>query len=191
MRVIAGIARGTNLKTPRGLTVRPTADRVKEALFSMLGYRVIGSNFIDLFAGSGAVGIEALSRGARHCIFVENSRVNLTLIEKNLHKTNLTANAKLIMADARKAIGTIGKENYKADLIFIDPPYANPIVATVIDLLFENNILNKQGLLIIEHSCEHQDWIKNYPIDRQKIYGNTALTFISYHELPISSERNG
>ncbi|MDW7740276.1 MAG: 16S rRNA (guanine(966)-N(2))-methyltransferase RsmD [Bacillota bacterium] len=178
MRVIAGSAKGTKLKTPKGLTVRPTADRVKEALFSILGSSVIESNFLDLYAGSGAVGIEALSRGAESALFVENKKENIALIKDNLAKTRLLESARLIHLDVLKAIRKLGDENYKADLTFLDPPYDIQDLSSVVKNIFKAEIIARDGLIIVEHSVKNCDWIKNFSSYRQKKYGDTCLTLI-------------
>ena len=122
MRVIAGSAGGTRLKVPRGMAVRPTSDRVKEALFSILGARVCETVVWDLFAGSGAIGIEALSRGAAECVFVEKNRRHLGMINENLARTGLAGRARLIGLDVGKALSLLSREERQADLIFLDPP---------------------------------------------------------------------
>lgn len=178
MRVIAGAAKGTRLKAPKGADVRPTADRVKEALFSILAPRLEGALFLDLFSGSGAIGIEALSRGADRCIFVENSKSSIMLIRDNLVRTKMSEKARIITADARKAVKALAAENIRADLVFIDPPYNSLLITPVLSLICTGAILSKQGLLIIEHDYKDREWLKDYPDSRIKKYGDTALTFI-------------
>ena len=178
MRVIAGTARGVKLKAPKGFTVRPTADRVKEALFSILGSRVVGALFIDLFAGSGALGIEALSRGARFCIFVDNKKENILLIKENLAKTRLENNTKLILADTQRAIGDLSLEKIKADLIYLDPPYKTADLSPLVQTIFCHKIITDTGLLVVEHASANQLWAQDFINIRQKKYGNTCLTLI-------------
>jgi 16S rRNA (guanine966-N2)-methyltransferase len=184
LRVIAGSARGTKLKAPKGLSVRPTADRVKEALFNIIGARVIDCLFIDLFAGSGAVGIEALSRGAANAVFVDHNRGNIALIRGNLEKTRLSERARLLLSDAGKAIDSLAAENIKADLIFIDPPYDLANVELLVSRIFAKGLLKPSGLLVVEHSAKNLGWAESFPGYRQKRYGDTSLTFIS---LPASN----
>ena len=179
MRVIAGTARGTRLKAPKNYSVRPTADRVKEALFSIIGPRVASALFIDFYAGSGAVGIESLSRGARLCIFVDNSKDNILLIKENLLITKLEQNSRLIMADVDNAIVNLAAEQIRADLIYLDPPYDCNNILTAIKSIFTNKIITDNGLLVVEHSRYNRQWTDYFTGIRQKKYGNTFLTFIS------------
>jgi len=178
MRVIAGSARGTRLKAPKGLSVRPTADRVKEALFNIIAPRVIDCLFIDLFAGSGAVGIEALSRGAGFCIFNEQKIDHLEMIKDNLSKTGLAAKARLICADAEKTIGRLAREEIKADLLFVDPPYQYNHIAVLVEQIINRQLVKRSGLIIVEHASRNNQWTEAYTRCRLKRYGDTSLTFI-------------
>lgn len=183
MRVIAGTARGTKLKAPNNLTVRPTADRVKEALFSIIAPRVASALFIDFYAGSGAIGIESLSRGARFCIFVERTKGNVTLIKENLAKTKLEQNARIILASVEKAIVDLAAEKIMADLIYLDPPYDCKDILAVTNSIFRHKIIADSGLLIVEHAHRNRQWAEGFSGIRQKKYGDTCLTLIS----PVSS----
>jgi 16S rRNA (guanine966-N2)-methyltransferase len=178
MRVIAGTARGTRLKAPKGMQVRPTADRVKEALFSILGPHIPGACFIDLYAGSGAIGIEALSRDADYCIFVENKRSNIALINENIAKTGLSSKARVICADTAKTIATLASENHKADILFMDPPYDFTNIATIVDSVLKQSIVSDSGLIIAEHAFSNRQWAEQFNSIRQKKYGDTCLTII-------------
>ena len=123
MRVIAGTARSLPLKTPEGLDIRPTTDRIKETLFNMLQWDIPGGVFVDLFSGSGGIGIEALSRGARKAYFVDNAQKAVSCIQENLRFTKLEDRAVVLRQDACSALGSI-REN-AVDIIFMDPPYEN------------------------------------------------------------------
>lgn len=184
MRVIAGQARGAQLKAPRGFGVRPTADRVREALFSVLGGRVIGAAVLDLFAGSGAVGIEALSRGAASCIFVENNNAHLEIIKANLGKTKLAEKARVIRLDVRKALPLLCRERFQADLIFLDPPYSSDAIPATLGTVGRGALLKAGGLVVVEHSSRNRLWAEAYPDAKQKKYGETLLTFIEHESLP-------
>lgn len=179
MRVIAGYARGTRLKAPKGTLVRPTADKVKEALFSILGSRVIGSVFLDLYAGSGAVGVEALSRGADQAVFVDNRRENIALIKENLNKTKLEERATVINSDVTKAISSPPLESIRADLVFLDPPYNLKDLGNVVNRLLESRLLNAKALIVVEHAYKNRLWSNAFEIIRQKKYGDTCLSFIT------------
>ncbi len=179
MRVVAGTARGTRLKAPKGMQIRPTADRVKEALFSILGPRVPGAYFIDFYAGSGAIGIEALSRGADFCVFVDNQRESIKLINDNLTKTHLADLAKVIYSDVFKSVERLALEGVKADLLFLDPPYNLEDPRPLIKSIFTSGLLNDQGLVIVEHAASNWAWAESYLNVRQKSYGDSGLTFIA------------
>lgn len=184
MRVIAGSARGTKLETPKGLMVRPTSDRVKEALFNIIAPLIQDSVFLDLYAGSGAVGIEALSRGAGICVFVENKKNNIALIKENLYKTGLSKNARVIPGEVKKTVHTLAREAFIADLIYLDPPYASDDAPYVINQLLEKEILYEHSLLIVEHSHKNTRWKEKlanaFQLKTQRKYGDTCLTFIQF-----------
>ena len=136
MRVITGKARGIQLKTPEGMLTRPTADRVKEALFSIINFDIPGANVLDLFGGTGQLGIEALSRGASSAVFVDAREESCKLIRENLKRTKLEQNAKVIRSDYLDYLGRC-REQY--DIIFLDPPYAE---------VFLENAIKKIGTLL-------------------------------------------
>lgn len=151
VRVITGKAKGRTLKTVKGREVRPTSDRVKETLFNVLAPRVVGARFLDMFAGSGAVGIEALSRGAASCTFVELQTAHFRVIEENLRSTGLLAGSDLIRRDARAALTDLGKRGRQYDLIFIDPPYNAGLIPPVLDGIAEHGLLSAGGWAVCEH----------------------------------------
>lgn len=146
MRVITGTARGTNLKAPPGLATRPTADKVKQALFNIIQYDISG-DVLDLFAGSGQLGIEALSRGARHCVFVDQSPEALRVIRDNLEKTKLSDRAQIVRSDALSYLSRC-KKSFR--LIFLDPPYAEKSLENAIKCISEIDILGESGIIITE-----------------------------------------
>lgn len=179
MRVIAGTARGTRLKSPRGRSVRPTADAVREALFNIIGERVWESHFIDFFSGSGAVGIEALSRGANFCTFVEIDRANIALIRANLEKTRLLPKARLLNASAEKGVMILNKEACRADIVFLDPPYNSEPPLKLLDLLRAGPLLTPGGLIIVEHRSTWPTSLDLPGATKTRKYGKKALTFLS------------
>ncbi|MBO5056815.1 MAG: 16S rRNA (guanine(966)-N(2))-methyltransferase RsmD [Lachnospiraceae bacterium] len=148
MRVIAGTARSLKLKTPEGLDTRPTTDRIKETLFNMIQMEVPGSIFIDLFAGSGGIGIEALSRGARHAYFVENGKEAISCIQDNLAFTKFTDKATLIKQDILGALSLISEK--EADIIFMDPPYRADCERSVFSLLAQQKYVTEDTMIIVE-----------------------------------------
>ncbi|OPY57367.1 MAG: Ribosomal RNA small subunit methyltransferase D [Pelotomaculum sp. PtaU1.Bin035] len=183
LRVIAGIAKKRQLKSPRGVEVRPTSGRVKEALFNILGPLVEGSNFLDLFAGTGNVGIEALSRGAERTVFVEKSVKNVRIIKENLDITGLEANARLVCLSVNQALPLLGREGLEYDLIFIDPPYHKDLVSDTLNGIVKNGLLKPGGTVVIESG--EKDLLPRGTVFlrlfRQEKYGDTFLSF--YHEL--------
>lgn len=187
MRVIAGIARGMKIKAPRGEAVRPTADRVRKALFSILSPRVIGAVVVDLFAGSGAVGIEALSRGAEACFFVDNEQKHLEIVRDNLKRTGLDGQARLLCRDAISALLHFSGEKLQADLIFADPPYHSDLIPKVLQAVYTHQLLQKEGLLVIEHASGNTGWAEEYPQRKQKKYGDTRLTLLSWKDLQTAA----
>ncbi len=153
MRVIAGSARRLNLKTPNGEGTRPTTDRIKETLFNMLQDDIYGCRFLDLFAGSGGIGIEALSRGAKEAVFVERAREAIECIKYNLNFTHLAEQGTLMAMDVASAIGRLeGKGTF--DIIFMDPPYDQLIEKNVLEQLSRSTIVDEETLVIVEASME-------------------------------------
>ncbi len=153
MRVIAGSARHLRLKTPQGDRTRPTTDKTKETLFNMLSPYLKDALFLDLFAGSGSIGIEALSRGAGEAVFVERSPKVMAYIRENLASTHLTDRARLMTCDVRKALPMLeGKIRF--DLIFMDPPYRKEAEKTVLEYLSGSSLLDEQTIVIVEAALE-------------------------------------
>lgn len=153
MRVIAGTARRIPLITPPGLFTRPTTDRIKETLFNMLQSKLCDCKFLDLFSGSGAIGIEALSRGALECVFVEQDKRALECIRENLKKTRLEAKAQVLSMDSMSALAFLeGKKTF--DIVFMDPPYGQDYEKKVLAYLKKSRLITKESLIIFEASLE-------------------------------------
>lgn len=148
MRVIAGKARSLKLKTPEGLETRPTTDRIKETLFNMLQPYLPDGIFIDLFSGSGGIGIEALSRGARHAYFVENQKNAIACIQENLKFTRLIDDATILKQDVLSALSGIHEK--EADVIFMDPPYALSYERQVLEVLSGMPYVTENTLIVVE-----------------------------------------
>ncbi|HPZ43444.1 MAG TPA: 16S rRNA (guanine(966)-N(2))-methyltransferase RsmD [Bacillota bacterium] len=182
LRVITGTAKNRKLKVPGGLKLRPTSDRVKEALFNILGGLVPGCLFLDMFAGTGNVGIEALSRGAASAVFVEKNRKNAQVIEENLVLTGLRSRARVINQDVFKALPVLGREGLLFDLIFLDPPYLKKLEVEALSGIAANNLLKPQGMVIVESSSRDllPPAIDLMKLNRQEKYGDTLLSFYSY-----------
>ena len=150
MRVIAGSARRLLLKAPDGMDTRPTADRVKESLFNMLNPDLYGCAFLDLFSGSGAIGIEALSRGAQRAVLVDASMECAGIIKQNLEVTRLGENAEIINEDVYAAIERLRRRGDKFDIIFMDPPYAAGYYVPVMEAIKKADILAAEGYIVAE-----------------------------------------
>lgn len=178
MRVITGTAKGRSLKTVKGRDVRPTSDRVKESLFSVIGARVVDADFLDLFAGSGAVGIEALSRGCRSCVFVELVTRHLQVVAENLSATGLSERAELIRRDARAALADLANRGRQFDLIFIDPPYGQGLVPLALEAIAEHGLLREDGWAICEHHRKDPvpDAAGGLTKFRELLFGETVLS---------------
>lgn len=150
MRVIAGKARRLQLKTPEGNKVRPTSDRIKETLFNILQNDIYGCRFLDLFAGSGGIGIEALSRGASKAYFVDNSRESIKVIDYNVKHTKFIKESTILHMDYGAAIKRVASWGQKFDIIFIDPPYNDCSYENILKLIENNKILAENGIIIVE-----------------------------------------
>lgn len=147
MRVITGTARGVPLKAPRGMDTRPTMDQVKEGIFSAIQFEVEGRRVLDLFAGSGQMGIEALSRGAKSAVFVDMREDACKVVRENLAKTRLEQNARVVRADYLSYLSS-ARETF--DLIFLDPPYAEVFLENSLKRISEIDILSDSGIIITE-----------------------------------------
>lgn len=154
MRVIAGSARSVPLKTPAGLDTRPTTDMIKETLFNMINFDLPGCVFVDLFSGSGAIGIEAVSRGAKHAYLVDNSRKAIECIKDNTSKCHFEDEITIICKDAADSLYEI---HDKADIVFMDPPYDLGCEANIMKMLKSSSIINEDTVIIIESKID-RDW---------------------------------
>ena len=149
MRIITGTARGTNLLAPEGENTRPTSERVKEAIFSMLQFELEGRRVLDLFAGSGQMGLEAVSRGASHAMLVDQSKDAVKIIQKNAEKTKLAEDCTVICADFSEFLRQRrGRDPF--DIVFIDPPYAMKACKAAVEALLENRLLKPHSILVLE-----------------------------------------
>ena len=191
MRIIAGTARSLPLKTIEGKDTRPTTDKTKETLFNVMQFDVPGAYFLDLFAGSGQIGLEALSRGAAYAVFVENSRKAASCIEDNIHFTKFDKVSRLMMTDAVTAVRTLNMDVFQAlrsmegqsafDCIFMDPPYNKELEKEVLITLSDSNILKDDTLIVVEASNDTDfDYLTElgYEIVKEKIYKTNKHVFI-------------
>ena len=154
MRVIAGSARRIQLRTPEGLGTRPTTDRIKETLFNMLQPELADCRFLDMFSGSGGIGIEALSRGAGCAVFVENNKEALECIRENLKKTRLDGQATVISSDYLSALQSLNQRGECFDIIFMDPPYRMDYEKKALEYMVNSSLIHEDSLIIFEAALE-------------------------------------
>lgn len=188
MRVIAGTARRLLLKTPEGLDTRPTTDRIKETLFNILMPALPDAVFVDLFSGSGGIGIEALSRGARKAYFVENNQKAIACIMENLEHTHLTDKSIVLRQDVFCALHGGIKET--ADIVFLDPPYNQAYDRRVLELLQNAPFVNEDTLIVVEASTETLfDYAQTlgFVVEREKVYSKSKHVFVRKDKLCNSS----
>ena len=186
MRVIAGSARRTQLKTLEGMDTRPTTDRIKETLFNMIAPYLYDSIFLDLFAGSGGIGLEAVSRGAKKAVFVENSKKAAACIQENirfkenLQKTHFERKGMTMQMDVMTALYKLEGEK-QFDYIFMDPPYNHELEKSVLTYLAESSLLSEEGIIIVEASKETEfDYAEDlgYHIIKEKEYKTNKHVFL-------------
>lgn len=180
MRIISGTARGTKLFTLEGETTRPTLDRVKESMFNIIQNEVQNSIFIDLFSGSGAIGLEAASRGAKRVILCDKSKQAINIINKNIEKTHLKEKVELYNLDYELLLKTKIKE--QPDIIYIDPPYKSDFAINAVNIILENGLVSEHSTIIIETDEEEKilrelEKIEIKITDKRK-YGRAILIFL-------------
>jgi len=188
MRVIAGQAKGTKLTSIKDSQVRPTLDQVRETLFNILGHDLSGEYFLDWFGGSGAVGIEALSRGAEKVVWVENNRQSQDLIYANLKKCSFENNDEselsyfaweLLKMDVLQALPILEKKSLKFDVIYIDPPFADNLYEKCLTGLSKSQLLKKESIVVAEHHNKNvlQEVYGKLSLNDQRQSGDTSLSF--------------
>ena len=175
MRVITGKARGVQLKTPEGMLTRPTADRVKEALFSIINFDLPGASVLDLFGGTGQLGIEALSRGANSAVFVDQREDACKIIRENLRRTKLESQGKVVRSDY---LDYMRRSREKFDIILLDPPYAEVFLENALKCITEIDILQSGGIIVAERPVEKELPFEFEGFTRSKDYkyGKILLT---------------
>ncbi len=180
MRVISGSARGRKLKAPEGLTTRPTTDRIKESLFNIIAGDLYECRFLDLFSGSGGMGIEALSRGAEKAVFVDNNRNSISVINDNIKAVRFEDRAEVLNCDISSAVTRLGNRGEKFDIIFMDPPYNKGFVESTLTYIVKADILADDGYIIAEQSQEDKiPDVRGLEVFRVKDYKITKMTFLS------------
>ena len=180
MRIISGTARGTKLYTLEGLETRPTLDRVKESIFNIIQGQIQDSTVLDLFSGSGAIGIEMLSRGAKKAVLCDKAKPAIDIINKNLEKTHLKEKAEVYNLDFEKCLEKI--KTQKFDLIYIDPPYDTDYIIISLEIILKERLASKDCIIILETDDEDRilEQIKNIDvkiIDKRK-YGRASIIFL-------------
>jgi 16S rRNA (guanine(966)-N(2))-methyltransferase RsmD len=179
LRIIGGKYKGRKLAAFRGQSVRPTSDRVRESLFNILSVEWEGKAVLDLFAGTGGLGIEAISRGACRVVFIENHIPAIRTLEKNIVAFNLTGCCEVLQYSVEKGLFLLRKANRNFDVIFLDPPYNEGLADTALSLLGSSDILNTDSVIVVEHHCKEElsaEYYKLYRSD-QRTYGKTRLSF--------------
>ena len=179
MRISGGVARGITLAVPKGDAVRPATDGMRQALFSSLGAYVVDAWFLDLFAGSGNVSIEALSRGAEKAVLVDASSRSAAVIRENLRRLDLAERSQVWVLPVARALRSLAQHAELFDLIFLDPPYEQRLVGATLTLIAKNNLLAPDGAVVAEHS--RRELVKpeygQLILNDQRRYGDTLLTF--------------
>ena len=182
MRVISGSARGKKLLSQEGLNTRPTLDRVKEALFNIIQFKVADARVLDLFAGSGALGIEALSRGAKEAVFCDNNKDAFQIITKNVKNTKVENKSIILKKDYDLALEKLYKGKNKFDIIFLDPPYKTDFALKSIKKITDYKLLTEEGIIILETNdvkkIEEVIQLQEIEIFDQRKYGKVILVFI-------------
>lgn len=179
MRIIAGDARGRRINALPGRATRPTSDRVKESLFNILGDRVPDAKVLDLFAGTGNLGLECISRGAKFCIFIDYSREAVKIVRENISLLKYEDNCEVYNNDAMTALDILKRRGIKFDIIFVDPPYHKDAIPPILKKLAENDVIDKNGIVAAEHDIKDILPEKVYELTKikQSVYGNTVISF--------------
>lgn len=176
MKVISGTLKGRKIEGYNIDGTRPTMDRVKESLFATIQNNIKGSVVLDLFAGSGQLGIEAISNGASTCYFIDNNKEVIKILNQNISNLNIKSNSRVILSDWKKTLNDFANQNIKFDLIFVDPPYDYNVYEKILEKVSSLNLLNANGLIILEHSnLKFKDTYNNLTLYKDKKYGNKSV----------------
>ena len=191
LRVISGNQRGRKLLTVKGMSTRPTADRMRESLFNILSNRVIGSHILDLFAGTGALGIEALSRGATSAVFIDKEKAALSIIERNLEICGLREQSRVLKWNIAINLKCLEGRIPKFDMVFMDPPYDHGFVQKALANLYQSNSVANGSIIVVEHSPEEpvpENYFR-FEMTDQRRYGRTYFSFLRVQQ-PAEKERS-
>ena len=181
MRIISGTSGGKKLRPLRGQSIRPTSDRVKESIFNILGDEVDGKHVLDLFAGTGNLGIESLSRGATRAVFVEKEKSAIDLIKKNLSHCGFDDRGHVITGEVERAIRHLHRKGEVFDFIFMDPPYRRGLVQKTLELLETQPLHHEDSILVIEHDRREplSESMEEWVLLRKRRFGDTVVSFIA------------
>lgn len=178
MRIIGGLARGRTLVAPPGEKTRPTQDYVRESLFNIIRWDVRGASVLDLFAGTGALSLEALSRGAASAVLVDADRAACSAIQKNIASVKPEGECRLLRGDYRQAMETLAREGRTFDVVFLDPPYKMENTGEICAELYDRGLLSEAFLLVVEHRRGHAPMLDGrFEAFDQRGYGDTQITF--------------
>jgi 16S rRNA (guanine(966)-N(2))-methyltransferase RsmD len=186
MRVISGVAKGRSLKAPFATSVlRPTSDKVREAIFDIIGPEIEDSGFLDLFCGTGAMGIEALSRGARNVVFVDNKSSSVDLVKDNLSKCGFKKNFEIIQCDVLQAIQSLSNRQRRFRYIFIDPPYSSDLILKTLEAISISNLLLPKASVLVEHSVKRPvpEKTNDLIIHKEYKFGDTVINLYRCKEV--------
>lgn len=182
LRIISGSLRGKKLHTLPGKKIRPTADRLRESIFNILASRIHKATVLDLFAGTGALGLEAISRGAERAVFIDNDRQALSVIARNIEACNFSNRAQIIRWDIKRNLNCLQAFNPPFDLVFIDPPYNQKTIHPALHNLFKSACLRSEACVVLEHSVDEplENDLEAFEIVDQRKYGKTLVSFLNY-----------
>jgi 16S rRNA (guanine(966)-N(2))-methyltransferase RsmD len=184
MRIIAGLAKGRKLLSPEGVGTRPTLDRVKENIFNIIQNDVYGTKALDLFAGTGSLGLEAVSRGAKECYLIDKGDTTFKYLQQNVISLRFEDKCKCLNMDSYEALNLFTKKGIIFDLIFIDPPYSRNMISPAMEVIDKNNLLVKDGLIVtkIDSSEEIYNGADRIALVDHRKYGNTTICLYRYKE---------
>lgn len=192
VRVIAGEARGRTLKAVPGVNTRPTTDKVKEAIFSMIGPYFDGGTALDLFAGTGGLGIEAWSRGTERVIFIDREKISIDIIRQNIQTAGMGSAAEIYRNDAERALKALAKRELTFDLVFLDPPYKLTTMDELMGELAAKGMLEEAAVIVVEHdsSVRYPEAMEHFDQIKYAKYGDTAVSIYKYYSQVSHDDRS-
>lgn len=181
MRIIAGEFKGRRIAAAKDRSIRPTADRLRESIFNILGNRVQQRRILDLFAGTGAMGIEALSRGGDYAVFIDNQPAAIQCIQRNLNPMNIAHRYHLIRWDIQRGLACLAEESNGFDLVFIDPPYQAGLIRPTLDHLGQTAVLHEGCQVVVEHHRNEKIEVvpRRFTLHDQRLYGKALVSFLA------------